>query len=497
MGESDSSGPSRLRDELAYYFVAAILPMGASVIGMAWALRLLSPAEFGVFNLVSAAASFLATSTVHWLCQWALRYGSQLTLPDTQIAYWRVLWRGTIVATTMLGVAVLTAVLLRPSWASVAGATFLLTVTLATQAILIAVLQGTGRARYYTSTLATSTMLRWVCTILLCYYWKSTTPLWWALLWGQCLGQVAATLWAVGALRGSISFQFFGQNTRELERRAISYGAPFLVWAVSMQLLSVADKYLIEAFRHSKEVGIYSAAYSLANAAVMLITNPVLLAFSPHIFAKAGVCADGLDNNPAVRSLVEMGLQLIIIIAAPLLLFSILLRKEIVAFVLGSAYVSASLVFPVVVAGILLWQISQIYQKGFETAAQTRTIGGSILWAVAVNLLLNVLLVPRWGGMGAAVATLGAYGCYLGLVAIRVRALGRPAFRTTTALTILLASGIACALFFGGGNWFKEDSWRLFWGALCCVAYFGVLVLCSEPILISQVRRIQIALDLR
>src|SRR5207245_1844770 len=108
----------------------------------------------------------------------------------------------------------------------------------------------------------------------------------------------------------------------------------------------------------------------------------------------------------------------------PLLSFSVLLRRELVTLVLGPTYCSAATVLPLVVSGIFVWQVAQIYQKGFETAAQTRAIGTSILYAVAVNLITNFLLVPHWGIIGAAVATICAYVCYFVLVAVRVGSFG-------------------------------------------------------------------------
>jgi FtsH-binding integral membrane protein len=99
--------------------------------------------------------------------------------------------------------------------------------------------------------------------------------------------------------------------------------------------------------------------------------------------------------------------------------------------------------------------------------------------------------------MGAAVATIVAYLCYLALVVIRVRSYGQPAIRMRTALNVLLASGISCAVFVLANGWLRSSWMRLACGAVCGVVYLGLLALCCEPLLISQVRRIQAALDLR
>jgi len=487
---------SPLRNELAFYFVANILPMGASVVGMAWALRLVPPTAFGVFNLVSATASIAATGAVHWLCQWILRYGAQFVTPETRSAHWTVLWRGTAAVLGLLAVAALLVTVLRPSWAAAVGGSLLLCVTLATQGILITVLQGAGRARQYTIVLTVSTLLRWICTILLCYLWKGSASLWWTLLWGQFIGQVVATALALGSLRGQVSFRLFGPNQRPLELQALSYGAPFLVWAVAMQLLNVADRYIIQGFAGIQQVGIYSAIYNLSNASVMVLTNPVLLTFAPHIFQRAGM-ASSLTSNDDVRRLTESLLQLLLIIGAPLLAWSALFHRELMTIVLGPQYAGATVVFPIVVCGILLWQLAQILQKGFETAAQTRALGSSIASAVGVNVLLNFLMVPRLGIVGAALATVGAYAWYACIISLRVAKFGRPHIALRSIANVLLATILSSAVLvltsrFGADLWVRAAACVVCFGFYC-----GVLLLLKESILTAQLRGVQRALGAR
>src|SRR5271168_4060092 len=98
MSKKNLRAASSLRGELGFYFLANALPLGASVAGMALVLRLVPPAEFGIFNLVAATASLVATAAGHWLCQWVLRHGVAFTAADTRAAYWTVLWRGATAA---------------------------------------------------------------------------------------------------------------------------------------------------------------------------------------------------------------------------------------------------------------------------------------------------------------------------------------------------------------------------------------------------------------
>ncbi len=488
-GQTPASASS-LSGDLGFYFLANILPLGASVVGMAWVLRLVPAAEFGAFNLVAASASILATAGWHWLCQWALRYGSRFVAEETRAAYWSVLWRAAAAALGLFTAAAIAVAIACPHWAFAVGATLALCVTLATQAIFVTVLQATGRAREYTSTFAAATLLRWVCTILFCYFWKDAPSIWWALVLGQLAGQIAATFLAANAVGDNTTFRFFRGNQRKLELQAFSYGAPFLIWAVSMQLLNVADRYVIQWFSGLREVGVYSAIYNLSNAGVMALTNPVLLAFAPRIFQRAGA-AGSLNSNVDVRELTENSLQLLWIVGCPLLAWFTLLHKEVVTVVLGAQYAGTSIVFPLVVAGILVWQFAQILQKGFETSGQTGALGSSIVSAVGVNLFLNFILVPRLGIMGAAFATVGAYAWYAAIIAIRVARHGRPRFSLSSLLKVLAATALstsflALSMRMGEELWMHAGN-----GALALAIYAGMLLFLKEDMVSAQFRSVQ------
>jgi O-antigen/teichoic acid export membrane protein len=496
MSKKNQRGPASLHGELGFYFLANVLPLGASVAGMALVLRLVPPAEFGIFNLVAATASLAATGAGHWLCQWALRHGAAFTAADTRAAYWAVLWRGATAALGAMMIVALAVAALHPGWAALVGATLLLAVTLALQAIFVTVLQGAGRARQYAGALAASTLLRWVCTLLFCLLWKGRSSLWWGLLWGQALGQAGATLLAARSLKGCLSFGFHSSQQEELQSRALSYGAPFLVWAVSMQLLNVADRYVIRGFAGLQAVGVYSAIYSLATAGVMALTNPVLLAFAPRIFQRAGA-SGSLATNADVRELTEHSHKLLWIIGAPLLVWSALQHREFVTLALGAQYAETTAVFPVVVAGILLWQFSQILQKGFETAAQTGALGSSIVSAVGVNLGLNLLLVPRLGILGAALATLGAYAWYAGLIAVRVARFGRPRIPLRSIRNVLLATAFSSLPLLLSSRLGSELWMRAAACVACLGVYAGALLLLRESILTVPLRSVARALGTR
>ena len=104
---------------------------------------------------------------------------------------------------------------------------------------------------------------------------------------------------------------------------------------------------------------------------------------------------------------------------------------------------------------------------------KTRVIAMGTLMAAGVNILCNALMIPRFGMMGAAVATLISYAAlFVFHYLIAKFAIGGEAFtfRLTLFLPGLLAVGAASAVFY-----LLYDFWYLRWGVGAAVGVFLLL----------------------
>ena len=64
---------------------------------------------------------------------------------------------------------------------------------------------------------------------------------------------------------------------------------PLVIGNLAAWILSVSDRYILEIFQGSEEVGIYSASYNISERSIMLITALFMLASGPisiHIWEK-------------------------------------------------------------------------------------------------------------------------------------------------------------------------------------------------------------------
>src|SRR5262249_40434665 len=147
-------------------------------------------------------------------------------------------------------------------------------------------------------------------------------------------------------------------------------------------------------------------------------------------------------------------------------------------------------VFPLVVLGTLLWQLAQIYQKSFEISADTKPLRNYIAAAVLVNVVLNCLMVPRGGLVGAGIATTVSYSLYLLLVCCGDRNFGVPKLKKRTIVNVMAGSALSVVVFSAVSGFISGRASAAIGLVFSGVAYLVFLFLSKEPLVVSNIRRL-------
>jgi len=101
-----------------------------------------------------------------------------------------------------------------------------------------------------------------------------------SLLWGIVLSIffVIPLLWRKAI--GNISIIYSKLNLSFVKDLA-KYSFPLVIGNLAAWVLSLSDRYILEFFRGSQEVGIYSASYNISEKSIMLLTSLFMLASGP------------------------------------------------------------------------------------------------------------------------------------------------------------------------------------------------------------------------
>ncbi|MFY9579545.1 MAG: flippase [Gaiellaceae bacterium] len=181
---------------------------------------------------------------------------------------------------------------------------------------------------------------------------------------------------------------------RSLMRAAIPIG---IASTASLVLFRI-DTVMLAAFKPARDVGNYGAAYRLLETTLFL-TWSVSAAVFP-LFARLTSASE-----PRLGVVLERALKLVSAFTLPLAAGAALFAGQVVHLLYGDQYTRAENALSLLAPAIALYPLA--YLAGELLVAQQRQAPVTITYLVvaAENILLNLVLIPRWSLDGAAVGT--------------------------------------------------------------------------------------------
>ncbi len=184
----------------------------------------------------------------------------------------------------------------------------------------------------------------------------------------------------------------------------LRFGVPTIAGNVAGWVVALSDRYVIGYFLGAASVGIYAAGYMIGSAAT-LFTG--VLAFVLPAALSQLYDEDRIDE---VKTHLKYSLKYSLAFLIPLVFGAAVLAEPVLRLFSTPEIASQGyLIIPIVALGFLLISAADVIGKPLILAKKTRII--AILWiiAAAVNLGLNILIIPLIGILGAAITTLVAY----------------------------------------------------------------------------------------
>jgi O-antigen/teichoic acid export membrane protein len=229
-----------------------------------------------------------------------------------------------------------------------------------------------------------------------------------------------------------------GRFEPERARMYASYGLPVALSLILSLTLANTDRFLIAAFLNVTSVGVYQAGYSLANRTLDVMFIWLGMAGGP-----AAIAALERGGRKALNEIAREQSAFMIALALPAAVGVALVARPLADIMVGQGLrVGAAQVTPWIAASAFFAGINTHYfHTAFTLARRTRRLLVVIAIPAAANLILNLVLIPRFGLLGALWATLTSYG--LGVVVSF--ALGRSVMPLPVPWGTLARAGLAAA----------------------------------------------------
>lgn len=243
----------------------------------------------------------------------------------------------------------------------------------------------------------------------------------------QALVFVAAVEIASAGLAGFSAYLRHGGRVRDwrvdmvVVRRYWRRSLPLIVSGLSAAIYLKIDIIFLAEMRSASEAGVYAVAARLSE--IWFILPPILIAAAfPRLLELRR------DQPGAYQRRLQDMFDLMAAAAMMIALTISFVALPLVTFLFGESFAPAAAILVVHVWSCLFTFQRAILGKWFVAEDLYSLALTNNLIGAGANVVLNLLLIPPYGAMGAAVATLISYACAT-IVALAISHSGRPAAR--------------------------------------------------------------------
>ncbi len=213
---------------------------------------------------------------------------------------------------------------------------------------------------------------------------------------GNFLGTLAVYVALLGYRREQLGLRFDRPLLREMNR----FGMPLVPSALFLWVTNFADRFILVKLTDTGEVGLYSVGVRIASAMVLLLTA----------FRTAWPAfAYSIENDDEAKGAYGFVLTYLVVISSWVAAALALLSPWLVHWLTKPAFASASRVVGPLAFSTVAFAGYIVISIGVGRARRTQFNWVVTGIAGAVNIGLCLALIPFYGMMGAAVATIASY----------------------------------------------------------------------------------------
>ena len=253
--------------------------------------------------------------------------------------------------------------------------------------------------------------------------------------YGQILGAFIAQI-VVTAISTVIMFRdWFSRHLRLAPVwDALKFGLPVVPHLLSGWALTFVDRIMLEHYVDLRDVGFYNLGYNLGIGMLVLVTS-INQAYQPYYYDAMASPAESESKILKVTSVFLAAVGLITLAGC-------LFAGELISLLTPAKYQQAAVFVPPILFSYLLVGLYYFVGSPVMYLKKTKLLPLITGTAAVLNIVLNYLLIPRYGAIAAAWTTLIAYGVMLVfyyVVSQKLSPLNYPLTRYIIILGILLA----------------------------------------------------------
>ena len=185
----------------------------------------------------------------------------------------------------------------------------------------------------------------------------------------------------------------------------IKFSSPLAISTMMALLFVDADTILLAYFHTASEVGIYAVIFPLSALLIVFLNS--------FNFLSMPILSELHSQNKLLRmrEMYSIVSKWIFIPTFPIFLALFFFPEVLIRFFFGNAYISGSVGLSILSIGFLFNAITGLNETTLLALGKTKYLLFNSTVAGILNIILNILLIPEYSFVGAAIATTVSYVC--------------------------------------------------------------------------------------
>lgn len=194
---------------------------------------------------------------------------------------------------------------------------------------------------------------------------------------------------------------------REIARQIFLFGYPYVFAGLAYWFFGSMDRWMLGTLSDNTQVGLFSIAFKFASL-LFFVNFAFGQAWSPFAVKIYADRPDYRQTFSRALSWLLLGMTLIGVILT-------LFARELLLLLTPQPYWAAATIIGFVAMGVVLQGTTQITALGISLERKTYLLSLAAAITALVNVVLNWILIPKWGALGSGVAILISYAVLTGL----------------------------------------------------------------------------------
>lgn len=217
--------------------------------------------------------------------------------------------------------------------------------------------------------------------------------------WGILAGSTASLVLGLYFLEKKVGPVITSKGPTKYQRKKLlRFSAPLLLSGLIATIMGWADTGLIGYYMTDFEVGLYNAA--LPTALLILLPHKAIGSLAISSFSELKE-----RDRKSVEASMQTATRWVFSLVLPTFLILMLFSEQVLNILWGSQYTQASITLSILACAYLIDALVGRVGSFLNSTGHTKYILYNNIAALTLNIILNVILIPIYGIIGAAIAT--------------------------------------------------------------------------------------------